>query len=191
MDALDREIESRRNERAKLVEKIRGLDVTISALEKASALRPTESTENVQKYQAGVVLNVRKGGGQSTLISGATLPRSNKGGRKIGDINKKWREVLKLLHEIGHPQKYESIMIAVEMYGLTISGGAVRDRIRNFVRTGLMAGDAKSGFIVTQDAAERFSFAKANEPSEGGSDEDAEGDEAPPAFELQPSPDGA
>lgn len=191
MDALDKEIEARRRERARLVEKIRALDVTVSALERASALRPADSAESAKSYQAGIVQRQRSGDVDQSLISGGASPGLKKGGRKPGDINKEWRGVLEFLYGDGSPQKYDQIILAVEMCGMMISDASVRDRIRNLVRTGLMSGDAKGGFIVTENAAERFGFAKGNGPSEDGSDENAGGAETPPAFKLQPSPDGA
>ena len=52
---------------------------------------------------------------------------------------------------------------------------SIRDRVRNLVKTGLMAGDVQSGFTVTQDAVERFGFTKGNEASAGASEANAEG----------------
>lgn len=150
MDALDKIIAEKRAERDALLEKARLLDAEVSALELAAELRPATTPSRAGK-RAGVT--GRKGGG-----------------RKPGDISHAWREILMSVYQASAPHSYDEISAVAAGRGNDLAMSSVRDRVRNLVQTGLMAGDARDGFTVTQDAAERFGFAKKNDPPEGGSD---------------------
>ncbi|MFW5655339.1 MAG: hypothetical protein ACOCYW_06795 [Roseicyclus sp.] len=146
MDALDKMISDKRAEAENLRGRIRVLEAELAALELAAQLRPAT--------KGGV-------GGKASRHGG---------GRRPGDISKDWRQILARVYATGAPVGYEQIMSIAAELGNNLADSSVRDRVRNMVKTGLMAGNAKDGFFVTEDAAERFSFAKENEPPEGGSE---------------------
>lgn len=150
MDALDKIIGEKRAEAESLRERVRVLDAELAALELAAQLRP------------------------ATKGSVGGKPTRRGGGRRPGDISKDWRQILGRVYAMGVPVGYEQIMGAAAALGNELADSSVRDRVRNMVKTGLMAGDAKEGFVVTEDAAERFGFAKENEASAEVSEASAE-----------------
>lgn len=97
------------------------------------------------------------------------------GGRKPGSISKEWQEILRHVYQDGKPLTYEEIAEYANLLGNELQISSVRDRVRNLLRTGLVSGDAESGFVVTKDAVERFSFTKENgEPAGSPETEDKE-----------------
>jgi hypothetical protein len=65
---------------------------------------------------------------------------------------------------------YEGIAGIAEAQGNPLVMSSVRDRIRNMAKTGLVAAAPEGGFVVTDEAADRFGFTKRNDPPKGGSD---------------------
>lgn len=192
MDALDKEIRAKRAKRDKLKDSLRELEVEITALERAASLRPNyrEEAESDEQSRESWETMKRIAQAEAEAESGIKT-RAKVKGRRPGDISHTWREILEELYRLGSPQSYNDIANAALILGHELQLASVRDRVRSLVKAGFMDGNPDAGFIVTNDAAERFGFAKENEPSEGGSDDNAEGAQTPSAFELQPSPDGA
>lgn len=102
-------------------------------------------------------------------------------GRQPGAISTEWRSVLETLWEASERSSYADIHALAELHGIKAALASVRDRVRNFVESGFLDGDADSGFSVTQAAADRFGFAAkaktpaqteaSTNPSDGGSDQ--------------------
>lgn len=81
-----------------------------------------EAAQAVDKVQASSVIS---GGGP---------------GRPIGSFSPEWRKVLSLIaeaHEVGYPQVFEF----ADEAGIRSSRDAIRDRIRSYLRSGLLKGD--------------------------------------------------
>lgn len=94
-----------------------------------------------------------------------TAPDRRGGGRQPGGITKQWRGVLRRLYGKGRVTYAIVHDTYSKVTGTDISASGVRDRVREMVRMGHMAGDAQSGFEVTDEAAIRFEFATNTEPT--------------------------
>ena len=150
MDKLQQMIMEKKAEVEDLRSRISVLEAEVAALELADKLRPvTVSSPGRPASQGGA--------------------RSS-GGRRKGDISKVWRGILKGIYDLGAPVDYDTVEMIARKQGQELALSSIRDRVRNMVKTGLMVGDVQSGFTVTEDAAERFGFAKENEPPDGGSE---------------------
>lgn len=166
MDALDKMIADKRAERDALGERVRLLDAEIAALETAARLRPVASSPAPRNAERAPTTTKRGGGG-----------------RRPGDISMQWRKILADVHELGGVDSYDQIAEIATMHGAQLALSSVRDRVRNLLATGLMEGGAGDGFRVTEQAAERFGFAKESAPPEGGADTG----EAPPSPDSRPT----
>lgn len=82
-----------------------------------------------------------------------------KRGRQPGAISKEWRNVLHRVFFLG-PMNYQEIRDQAEAEGVHADISNVRERVRNFVKSGLLVGDAEAGFSVSDEAVERFHFAQ-------------------------------
>jgi hypothetical protein len=150
MDKLAQTISDKRAEAEGLRARLAVLEAELSALELADRLRPVTTYGGDRPSQGR---SARKGGG-----------------RRPGDISQVWRSILRGVYQLGEPVDYAMIQMIAQDQGQNIETSSVRDRVRNLVKTGLMYGDVQTGFTVTEDAAERFDFAKKNEPPRGGSE---------------------
>lgn len=78
-------------------------------------------------------------------------------GRQPGAISADWRRVLHRIFQRG-AVSYATIHQIAVACGIDTDIGNVRDRVRAFIRSGLMEGSVEDGFEVTDDAASRFGF---------------------------------
>ena len=161
MDALDRLILDKRGDGDKLRAALLKNEAEIAVLELAARLRPVAAASIA-------MVDVDK---RDALRTTGATPRHG-GGRKPGDISHAWRRVLAGMNSQEGRLSYDRITALTAQYGLKVTLSSVRDRVRNFLATGLVEGDPENGFAVTQDAVERFGFTKENDPPEGGSDTD-------------------
>jgi uncharacterized coiled-coil protein SlyX len=148
MDALDNMISEKRAEAERLREQVRVLEAELAALQLAAQLRPAPTSKRPAKA-------ARSGGG-----------------RRPGDISRDWRAILGAIYSRGNAVSYEDVAAVAAEQGNDLAPSSVRDRVRNMVKTGLMEGNPQDGFTVTEDAAERFDFAKENEGAAAPSDDE-------------------
>ena len=184
MDALEHEIESLRAERDGCIKRLSEIDTVLSAMERASSLRPLPREGGLKSRSPQPVV-VRKGPTDF-------LPSRKGAGRRAGDISKEWREILSEIYKQSSPQTYEDIADIAEMLGSNVQLSSVRDRVRNLLKSNFLSGDLENGFIVTQNAVERFGFTNENAPSTDGSEANtgkASGFSG--VHNPQPSPEGA
>lgn len=142
MDALDKMIGEKRAEVSELQARVDVLRAELAALEMAAKLRPSSSAAQSR--------------------GGYAAPKRSGGGRRPGDISHEWRGILEGVYRLGMAVDYEMIAEIADERGSKLAMSSVRDRVRNLTRTGLMAGDTTQGFVVTEDAVERFGFTKEN-----------------------------
>jgi hypothetical protein len=153
MDALDKIIAERRDEVSSLQLRMVALTAELAALELAARLRPGASSRVHPSRPA---------------ISALEKPAA--GGRRPGDISHTWRGVLKGVYDLDMPVNHEMVAEIAKERGIIVAAASVRDRVRNFIKNGLMIG-TNDGFTVTQDAVERFGFTKENAANKGAADE--------------------
>lgn len=156
MDDLDKLIIDKRAERDAYAEKVRLLDAQIAAFETAARLRPPP------------VANARSETGRRTSSA-----RPSGGGRKPGDISHVWRGILQDTVSLGRRAAYEDILSIAENRGNALVLSSVRDRVRNLISTGLMEGDTSAGFLVTDEAIQRFGFSRPESDGDKASRDDA------------------
>lgn len=172
MDKLQQMIMEKKTEVEDLRSRISVLEAEVAALELADKLRPVTASS----------------AGRPASRSGAR----GSGGRRKGDISKVWRGILKEIYDREAPVDYDTVEMIAREQGQELALSSIRDRVRNMVRTGLMAGGVQSGFTVTKDAAERFGFAKENSGSAGPEEANTEGAGGTSGvLDLQPKPDEA
>jgi hypothetical protein len=170
MDALDKIIADRRIEASTLKVRIVALEAELAALELAARLRPSTMA--------------------SPTFARSTLEVAAKrasGGRRPGDISHTWRGILQGVYDLDMPVDYEMVAEVAKERGTIIALTSVRDRVRNFIKNGLMV-EAGNGFIVTQDAVERFRFTNDNAAKQGVADEKADHAEGMIGFKPPSSP---
>lgn len=162
MDALEKLISEKKALLGELRERVNALGPEIAALELAARLRPasTGSTHAVSLPRATM----------RTPHTRAATQSGVGGGRKPGDISQAWRVILNGVYQLGGPVDYEMVGMVAKENGSDLALTSIRDRVRNFVKTGLMSGSAPSGFIVTKNAVEKFGFTKENGPPKGSPD---------------------
>lgn len=85
-------------------------------------------------------------------------------GRQPGAISKEWRDVLRMMASAG-PADYVLILALANEVGIEGDMANVRERVRTFVRNGLLKGTPEQGFTVTAEAWERFGWG--SPPSSG------------------------
>ena len=156
MDKLERFMADKQAELKNVVKQIDELAkrhehllIEMSVLKQAAALIPSGPPKSVGAALAG------QGAG-------------TRGGRQKGDISRKWQEVLRKLWHMHRRVSFGEIQMLAQDTGMTVKLPSVRERVRNMVQTKLMTGNAKSGFMVTKHAAERFSFAEKDETPDAG-----------------------
>lgn len=77
-------------------------------------------------------------------------------GRQPGAISMEWREVLAIMASHGEPYTYGQITDIANRIGLSLDIASVRDRVRSFMGLGFLIRISEDGFIVTEDAINRF-----------------------------------
>jgi hypothetical protein len=119
---------------------------------------------------------------EASRLRPATEEPKVRRGRQPGAISQEWRNVLFQVFIRGAVD-YATIHEIARSSGIETDLGNVRDRVRAFLRSGLMEGSIEDGFEVTNEAAERFQFASVDlneEPPEVEDDDewiDDEGDD--------------
>lgn len=166
MDALDKIIAERRDEVSGLQSRMVALTAELAALELAARLRPGASSRVHSSRPA---------------ITEPEKPAA--GGRRPGDISHTWRGILKGVYDLDMPVDYEMVAEIAKERGIIVAPASVRDRLRNFIKNGLMVA-TNDGFTVTQDAVERFGFTKENAAKQGAADEKV--DRVHTATDFQP-----
>lgn len=166
MDALDKIIAERRTEVSTLQSRINAINTELAALELAARLRPATSTRSAAPRP---------------VVS--TSGKRPLGGRRPGDISHTWRGILKGVYQLDMPVDYEMVAEVAKERGIILAPSSVRDRVRNFIKNGLMEAD-KDGFTVTQNAVERFGFTDENAANQGAADEKV--DRVGTATDFQP-----
>jgi hypothetical protein len=74
-------------------------------------------------------------------------------GRPIGSFSPEWTKVLIKISEAGRAD-YPKVFEFADEVGIKSGRDAVRDRIREYLKSGLLVGDAAKGFSVDQAKAE-------------------------------------
>jgi hypothetical protein len=154
MDALDHEIAAKRRERDELAARVSTLSVEIAALERAASLRPAGRS---RRSSAGSVA--------ATVLSDRPARR----GRQPGAISYQWRGWLAAIAARGERVSYGDIQKIAMSDGGELAMASIRDRVRKFKAEGIMDGDPKTGFVVTDDAVARFGLPRNDEADAGGS----------------------
>jgi hypothetical protein len=144
MDALDNMIRDQLIELDRLRRELTAKEATVDALQQAAALRP--------------------------LVSSRKTSTGKGGGKPKGAISAPWKETLGALYRAGQgPWGYPAIKVCFDgTNDKDLNLASIRDRVRSLVESGLMSGDADHGFTVTELAARKFNFKKAEAPTNGG-----------------------
>ena len=145
MDDLDKAIAEKRRERDDAKAALERLAVELAMLEHAATLRPAITAIRVGRREPAPG-NARASGRSS--------------GRQPGSISADWQAVLRAMNATAQPHFYLSIADIAARNRINASPGSVRDRVRNFVKSGFLVGTPETGFTVTQAAIDRFGFQK-------------------------------
>lgn len=139
IDEINREIErmAKRHER---------LLIEMDALKQAADLRPAKAPQAASR------------------AGDASRGPGTRGGRQAGHISPEWRKVLREIAALHRRVSYGEIQMVAKNNGITAKLPSVRERVRNLVVTKLMTGSAKSGFLVTKHAIEKFGFVENETP---------------------------
>lgn len=86
-------------------------------------------------------------------------------GRQPGAISNDWREVLHGLYIHGSATYPQLMNIAIGS-DMKTDAANLRERVRSFVKAGLLEGTPEDGFMVTQEAVTRFGFGDPPEPED-------------------------
>lgn len=135
-DKLDRMIQDKAREVSEVRSQIQGLQRSLEIMEAQLA-----GLEAAAELRPSVAQEIKKG-------------------RQPGAISREWRGVLNRVWMLG-PLTYQGIRDAAASEGLNVDISNVRERVRTFVKSSLLEGDPEGGFSVTNEAAERFGFARA------------------------------
>lgn len=111
--------------------------VELSAFEKAAEMRPLAIKD------------------KAAAVDDAEIKRR---GRQPGSISFDWRKTLGWLHMMGGAHDYDAIHNAATNAGIKISLASTRDRVRDYVKQGILDGSPEAGFTVTDDAVSRYSL---------------------------------
>lgn len=180
MDKLDTLISNKKAEIDEINKQIERLAkrhdrllIEMDALKQAAELRPVSPLRSVAPA-------VSTGRGPGT-----------RGGRQKGDISHDWRNVLRDIAALHRRVSYGEIQMVAENNKIKAKLPSVRERVRNLVDTKLMTGNAKSGFLVTKHAIERFGLANDEAPNVATSGASKTGEEqdvlASPSLYIPPN----
>lgn len=135
------------------------LAIQIETLKQAAELRPVVEFE---KEPAAAPA-------ESHHSNGAPADEPKRTGRQTGDIAKEWRDALRTIWLRGTTASYEDFHKAARSAGIDCEIPNVRGRVRHFASVGFVSGDPEKGFLVTENAAQRFGFRKRKAPAEENS----------------------
>jgi hypothetical protein len=125
---------------------IRSAHAEIDALEK-DALRIAQSLD-----RARIRLAAFEEAAQEIGLAPQESPQDSGRGRPIGSFSPEWKKVVVKIAD-AHRPGYARIFVFAREAGIKSSEDAIRDRIRSYVKTGLLKGDAERGFLVDRDKA--------------------------------------
>lgn len=175
MDKLDSLISEKLAQKKVLEAKLSGvqkeltvLDAEVEALQTAAELRPANGRTKT------------KGSGKK--------------GRQPGAISEEWRNVLAevvLHYDVNNRASYNDIHAVAELLNLNIALNSVRDRVRNMVKTGLLAGTPDDGFYVTEAAVNKFDFETEKAPAEAEANSEIGVSGGPQSAASYPAPAGS